>query len=84
MPELDWYYGYPFALALMVGISTALYVIFKSRNWLMIAQDERLIGGAGRDVAKNRPVSLSASVRTHSIIPRSPEDEWRVRPPRRN
>ncbi len=34
MPELGWYYGYPFALALMVGISTGLYVIFKRRNWL--------------------------------------------------
>jgi magnesium transporter len=34
MPELGWYYGYPLALALMVGISTALYVLFKRRNWL--------------------------------------------------
>ena len=34
MPELDWYYGYPIALALMVASSTALYVLFKRRNWL--------------------------------------------------
>jgi magnesium transporter len=34
MPELGWYYGYPLALALMVAISTALYVVFKKRNWL--------------------------------------------------
>ncbi len=34
MPELTWYYGYPLALALMVGISTALYIIFKRRHWL--------------------------------------------------
>ena len=34
MPELGWYYGYPLALALMVGISTALYIVFKRRNWL--------------------------------------------------
>jgi magnesium transporter len=34
MPELGWYYGYPLALALMVAISTALYVVFKRRNWL--------------------------------------------------
>jgi magnesium transporter len=34
MPELGWYYGYPLAIALMVAISTALYVVFKRRNWL--------------------------------------------------
>jgi magnesium transporter len=34
MPELGWYYGYPLALALMVAISTALYIVFKRRNWL--------------------------------------------------
>src|SRR6185437_11783023 len=34
MPELHWYYGYPFALALMVASSTALYILFKRRKWL--------------------------------------------------
>ncbi|MFQ1000526.1 magnesium/cobalt transporter CorA [Modestobacter sp. SSW1-42] len=34
MPELDWYYGYPFALALMVMVSVTLYVIFKRRDWI--------------------------------------------------
>jgi magnesium transporter len=34
MPELGWYYGYPLALALMVAISTALYIVFKRRDWL--------------------------------------------------
>jgi magnesium transporter len=34
MPELHWYYGYPFALALMVASSTSLYIIFKRRSWL--------------------------------------------------
>ena len=34
MPELDWYYGYPIALALMVASSTALYILFKRRKWL--------------------------------------------------
>jgi magnesium transporter len=34
MPELHWYYGYPFALALMVASSSTLYIIFKRRHWL--------------------------------------------------
>jgi magnesium transporter len=34
MPELDWVWGYPFALALMVGFGLALYGIFKRRGWL--------------------------------------------------
>ncbi len=34
MPELHWYYGYPFALALMVAVCAALYVVFKRRGWL--------------------------------------------------
>ena len=34
MPELTWYYGYPFALALMVLTSGALWVFFKKSGWL--------------------------------------------------
>jgi magnesium transporter len=34
MPELDWGLGYPFAIALMLAISVALYVIFRRRSWL--------------------------------------------------
>src|SRR6266567_3694461 len=34
MPELHWYYGYPFALALMVAVCAALYLVFKGRGWL--------------------------------------------------
>jgi len=34
MPELHWYYGYPLALALMVFLSTTLYLVFKRRRWL--------------------------------------------------
>ncbi len=34
MPELRWYYGYPFALCLMAAVCVALYVIFKRRDWL--------------------------------------------------
>ena len=34
MPELGWYAGYPFALALMVLTSGALWVWFKKSGWL--------------------------------------------------
>jgi len=34
MPELRWYLGYPFAIVLMVVISTGLYLVFKRRDWL--------------------------------------------------
>ncbi|MGO4105878.1 magnesium and cobalt transport protein CorA [Leifsonia sp. YAF41] len=34
MPELEWQYGYPFALALMVGMGFGLYFVFKKRGWL--------------------------------------------------
>ncbi len=34
MPELDWQFGYAFALALMFGTSLTLYIIFKRRGWL--------------------------------------------------
>jgi magnesium transporter len=34
MPELDWYYGYPMALALMFGTSFILYRRFRRSGWL--------------------------------------------------
>ncbi len=34
MPELGWYWGYPFALGLMVLSSVALWVFFKKSGWL--------------------------------------------------
>jgi magnesium transporter len=34
MPELDWKFGYPFALGLMVLISAALILYFRRRKWL--------------------------------------------------
>jgi len=34
MPELRWKYGYPVVLALMVGISLALYRAFRRSGWL--------------------------------------------------
>lgn len=34
MPELDWYWGYPFALALMVLVSLCLLFYLKKRGWV--------------------------------------------------
>jgi magnesium transporter len=34
MPELDWLFGYPFALGLMVLSAVGSYLVFKSRGWL--------------------------------------------------
>lgn len=34
MPELDWYFGYPFALGLMVSVALALLIYFKRKGWL--------------------------------------------------
>jgi magnesium transporter len=34
MPELDWPYGYPLALALMVASAVLPYLYFKRRGWL--------------------------------------------------
>ena len=34
MPELDWFFGYPFALLLMVATCFGLYTLFKRRHWL--------------------------------------------------
>lgn len=33
MPELAWYWGYPFALGLMLVIAIALVIFFKRRGW---------------------------------------------------
>lgn len=34
MPELHWVFGYPFALALMLGMGFGLYWAFKRKGWL--------------------------------------------------
>ena len=34
MPELNWVFGYPFALGLMVVSAVALYIGFRKRGWL--------------------------------------------------
>jgi magnesium transporter len=34
MPELDWYYGYPFALLLMLATTLFMLIYFKRRGWV--------------------------------------------------
>ena len=34
MPELRWAFGYPFTLAVMVGIDTYLFFRFRRAGWL--------------------------------------------------
>jgi magnesium transporter len=34
MPELGWSFGYPLALASMLGVMVVLYIVFKKRGWL--------------------------------------------------
>jgi magnesium transporter len=34
MPELHWTYGYPIALAMMLGAAILPYAFFKWRKWL--------------------------------------------------
>jgi magnesium transporter len=34
MPELEWVFGYPFAIGLMLLLGIGLYVAFKRRDWL--------------------------------------------------
>ena len=33
MPELNWYFGYPFALGLMVLVAAAMVIFFKRKKW---------------------------------------------------
>jgi len=34
MPELDWRFGYPVAIGLMLAVAVTLYAIFKGKKWL--------------------------------------------------
>lgn len=41
MPELSWYYGYPFVLILMGGTVVGLLAFFRYKGWLGIPESER-------------------------------------------
>jgi magnesium transporter len=34
MPELDWIWGYPMALILMLGVDIYLFYLFRKAKWL--------------------------------------------------
>ncbi len=34
MPETNWYYGYPFAIGLMVSIAVIMLIFFRVRRWI--------------------------------------------------
>ena len=34
MPELSWYYGYPFALGLMAFVAVVMLIFFRRNGWL--------------------------------------------------
>ncbi len=34
MPELDWHYGYPMAIVMMIGSAVGTYLFFKRKGWL--------------------------------------------------
>lgn len=35
MPELNWYFGYPLALLLMVAIAAGMLIYFVKQGWLL-------------------------------------------------
>ncbi|MGV3523439.1 MAG: magnesium/cobalt transporter CorA [Candidatus Sericytochromatia bacterium] len=41
MPELNWYYGYPFSLLLMASVALGLLLFFRHKGWLGIPESER-------------------------------------------
>jgi magnesium transporter len=46
MPELKWYFGYPFALLLMLAVTLGQLIFFRRRGWLgsprgMVAKEEQ-------------------------------------------
>ena len=34
IPELDWSYGYPYAIGLMIASVAAPFIYFRSKGWL--------------------------------------------------
>ncbi|MDP8254311.1 MAG: magnesium/cobalt transporter CorA [Candidatus Alcyoniella australis] len=47
MPELSWYWGYPFALTLMALMTAAMVLFFWRRGWLCRDRDKPTPGGGG-------------------------------------
>jgi magnesium transporter len=41
MPELNWRFGYPYALSLMLLVAVGMILVFKRRGWLSRFNDDR-------------------------------------------
>jgi magnesium transporter len=41
MPELDWRYGYPFALAIMAAVAGVMLRYFKRHGWILRGRGTR-------------------------------------------
>jgi magnesium transporter len=41
MPELDWVWGYPGAIAVMAAVATGILLWFRRRGWLGGAREDR-------------------------------------------
>ena len=55
MPELGWYWGYPFALAVMVAVAGGLMLYFRRRNWIGGGTP----GEPGRDRRRRRATTVT-------------------------
>jgi len=58
MPELEWYWGYPFCLALMATVAISMLVFFWRRGWLRSSESmEELMRQAAANEAAQPPVA---------------------------
>lgn len=42
MPELNWFYGYPFSLVLMLAIASGLMMFFRHKGWMGVPESEKM------------------------------------------
>jgi hypothetical protein len=53
MPELDWRFGYPFAIALMVASVAAPFLYFRRKGWLALSR-----AAHGRSAVAHLPAAI--------------------------
>ena len=49
MPELNWYFGYPFALTLMALLAIVMLIYFGRKGWLAPDHELRRVNSEGRE-----------------------------------
>jgi magnesium transporter len=54
MPELDWYWGYPFCLALMATVAIGMLVFFWRRGWLKASETMEEVLRNARETSAER------------------------------